>query len=93
MGIRMAVGATRVDIVKLVQSEVAKLLLFGCVLGLAGAAVLTRAIEGLVFGAEALELASFLLAPATVLAAGLAAGLLPALRASRTSPLRVLGSE
>jgi putative ABC transport system permease protein len=93
MGIRMAVGATRVDIVKLVQSEVAKLLLLGCVLGLAGAAVLTRAIEGLVFGAEALDLASFLLAPATVVAAGLAAGLLPALRASRTSPLRVLGWE
>jgi ABC-type antimicrobial peptide transport system permease subunit len=93
LGIRISVGASGRDILKLVQGELAKLLLAGCLIGLAAAAVLGQALSRLAFGAAAFDAVSFALAAVTVLLAGLGAGLVPALRAARTNPLTALGSE
>jgi putative ABC transport system permease protein len=93
MGIRVSLGATRRAIVRLVQGELATLLLVGSILGLVGAVALTSMLEGLVFGATGFEIGSLLVALVTVVAMGLGAGLLPALRASKTNPIEVLGSE
>jgi ABC-type antimicrobial peptide transport system permease subunit len=90
IGVRMALGATRGSIVRLVLREVAMLLLPGCAVGAIAAAGLTRFASSFLFGVTPTDPAAFALAACALASATLAAGYLPALRAARVEPMAAL---
>jgi ABC-type antimicrobial peptide transport system permease subunit len=93
LGVRMALGATRGNIVKLVLREVAMLLVTGCAAGCIAAVCLTRFAKGMLFGVTPTDPVAFLLAACALATATLAAGYLPALRAARIDPMAALRHE
>ena len=93
IGIRMALGAARAEVLRLVVGRGLSMAVAGIALGLSGAALLTRAVEKLLFEVSPLDVVTFVVTPALVLAATLAACYLPALRASRVDPATVLRTE
>jgi len=93
IGIRMALGAKRRDIVGLVLREVVLLAIAGAAAGLAGAAVAGRAIESQLFGVRPLDPLVLTAAPAILGLVALGAAFLPALRATRIQPLQALRHE
>jgi ABC-type antimicrobial peptide transport system permease subunit len=93
LGVRMALGATRANIVTLVLREVAVLLVPGCAGGCVAAVCLTRYAKSMLFGVTPTDPVAFALAAGALAAATLAAGFLPALRASRIDPMTALRHE
>ena len=93
IGIRMALGARRQDILGSVIRAGMKLVAIGLAFGLAGAWFLTRLIESLLYGITAVDPATFAGAGLLFLAIGVAACYLPAQRASRVDPLVALRYE
>jgi predicted permease len=90
IGVRMALGASRGSIVRLVLREVAMLLLPGCAVGAIAAACLTRFASSFLFGVTPTDPTAFALAACALASATLAAGYLPALRAARVEPMAAL---
>jgi putative ABC transport system permease protein len=86
LGVRLALGATRGDVFRLVFADGSRLLLAGIGIGMAGAAVIAPALQTLLFGVEPLDAATFAAMCAVVLATAALAILMPALRAARLSP-------
>ncbi len=93
IGIRVALGARRGDVLRLVLQEGLAVTVVGVALGLAGAAAASRALESFLFGVSATDAATWTLAPAGLAAVALAASYLPARRAARVDPLRALHYE
>ena len=93
IGLRMALGADRADVLKLVLKEGFKLTAIGLVVGLAGAVALTRSLSTLLFGVQATDPASFVAVSAVLLSVGLLASYLPARRATKVDPLVALRNE
>lgn len=92
-GIRMALGAGRADILGIVLGHGLVLTAVGTVLGVGGALLLTRLLTRLLFQVSPLDLTSFLSSVVLLGLISLAAFLLPALRAARLNPMRVLRGE
>jgi predicted permease len=90
LGIRMAIGAQRRDVLALVVFGGLKLVALGIALGLAGALMLTRLLSSLLFGVTAHDPLAFAGNALLLGAVALAACLLPALRATRVDPLLAL---
>jgi putative ABC transport system permease protein len=90
MGVRLALGARRSDVLTLVLREGATLTLAGIVLGLVGAFWLTQWLSNLLFAVDPRDASTFLVALLGTVLVALAACLLPALRATRVDPLRSL---
>ncbi|MEM6792656.1 MAG: ABC transporter permease [Acidobacteriota bacterium] len=93
IGIRMALGAQRSAVHGSILAEGLRLAAAGVVLGWVLAAASSRLLASLLFGVEALDPASFLVAPAVLLAVAALATSLPALRASRLEPTEALRSD
>ncbi|HUJ22906.1 MAG TPA: ABC transporter permease [Bryobacteraceae bacterium] len=93
IGLRMALGASRGGIVALVLGEVAVMLAAGCLLGGAAALALTGLTRAMLFGVTPTEPAVFVVAAVILGTAALAAGWLPARRASRVDPMAALRHE
>jgi ABC-type antimicrobial peptide transport system permease subunit len=93
IGIRMALGATRGDVLRLVVGESVRRAGAGLAAGLLGAAFLTRLLRGLLFGVAPIDAATFAGTAALIGAIALAAAYLPARRASRIEPLAALREE
>jgi putative ABC transport system permease protein len=93
IGIRMAVGAQRADVLRLVLSGGLKLVTLGVVLGLAGAFALTRLLQGLLFGVTAHDPLVFIGNAGLLLVVATLACALPALRASRVDPMATLRAD
>jgi predicted permease len=93
MGIRMALGADRDAIRRLVVWQGLRLVLLGLAIGLVAAFGLSRLMQSLLFDVKALDPAAFLTAPLVLFAVALAALWLPALRASRIDPIEALRTE
>jgi putative ABC transport system permease protein len=93
IGIRMAVGAQRADVLRLVLSGGLKLVVLGVVLGLAGALALTRLLQGLLFGVTGHDPLVFAGNAALLLVVATLACALPALRASRVDPMATLRAD
>jgi ABC-type antimicrobial peptide transport system permease subunit len=93
IGIRMAVGAGKGDILTLVLREVALVAGIGFVMGAAGSAALARMAEGLVFGIKAGDLRIELAAAAILAVVVLSSAWLPARRAALTDPMSALRNE
>lgn len=92
IGIRLALGAERTDILRLVVGNGAKLIGAGILIGVASAFALQRLVSTILFGVTAADSAS-VLAVATLATVALAACYVPALRAMRVSPLKALRFE
>jgi putative ABC transport system permease protein len=97
MGIRMALGAARGRVVRLVMSEALLLVAAGLVLGVPAALIVGRLaasrVSGLLFGLRATDPITMALAVVVLLAAGATAAYLPAARASRVDPLVALRGD
>jgi putative ABC transport system permease protein len=93
IGVRSALGAQPRQTFSLVVAGALKLVMAGVIAGLAGAAAMGRSFESLLFGVSAVDPATYVAAGLAVIAVGLAAAALPALRASRIDPVRALRQE
>jgi ABC-type antimicrobial peptide transport system permease subunit len=90
LGVRTALGASRSNLLGLVLREGLVVTTLGIVLGIVGAAGVSRLMQGALFGVTPLDPISFALAPAVLLPVALAACLVPALRAARVGPAEAL---
>jgi putative ABC transport system permease protein len=90
LGVRIALGATPQDIRALVTRQGGRLAAVGIAIGIAGAAVTSRGLGALLFGVSATDPATYAIAAAALVAAGIAAAYLPARRASRIDPVVLL---
>lgn len=93
IGIRMALGAGRRDVRRMVLRQGGILAGIGVVVGLIAAVGLTRLMSSLLYGVEATDPVTFGAVAALLVAVALVASYLPALRASRTDPLEALRFE
>lgn len=93
IGIRMALGAQRPQILSRVLRDGLRPAVFGLVLGLLASIGLTRLIASELFGTQPLDPAVLALVSAVLLAVAAAACVIPAWRASRIDPVRALRME
>ena len=93
MGIRLALGANRSQVLGMVFRQGVSLAGVGIVVGLIGAFALTRLMQGLLYGVRPNDPIRFVAVAATLLLIALAASFLPARRATRVSPTTTLGAR
>lgn len=93
MGVRLALGATRGEVVMLVLRQGLSTVGMGVVLGMAGAFGLTRLLEHLLYSVSALDPVAFVAAPVMLVGVALASTWLPAWRASRVDPMVALRAD
>ena len=93
IGVRMALGATPVGMLRLILSESLRLILFGVVIGVAAALGLTRMLGSLLYGITSTDPVIFLSVTALLVSIALAACLIPARRAMRIDPMAALRHE
>jgi predicted permease len=93
IGIRMAIGAQRRDVLGLVLMGGVRLVALGVALGLAGAFALTRVLDSLLFGVTAHDPVVFAGNAALLIVVAAVACVFPALRATRVDPLIALRAE
>ena len=93
IGIRMALGATARNVVGRVVTHALWMIAGGLALGLVASALLTRVTSSLLFEVSALDPAVFIGAGAAMLAVGVFASLIPAVRAARVDPTTALRAE
>jgi putative ABC transport system permease protein len=92
-GVRMALGAQRSDVLRIVLRQGAALAIVGAVLGCVGASLVTRVLEGLLFEVSRFDAITFATTTAALIAVALVASWLPARRATSVSPVRALHYE
>jgi putative ABC transport system permease protein len=93
IGVRMALGAQSVDVVRLVVRHGLKLASFGLFLGFVAALFLTALLRPVLYGVSRFDLASFMGVGLTLLIIGVLACWLPARRATRVNPVEALRAE
>jgi putative ABC transport system permease protein len=93
IGILVALGARRENILTLVVRQGMQLTLVGIFAGLLGAVALTRVIASLLFGVTATDAATFLAVPTLLAVVAFAATVIPAWRASKVDPMVALREE
>jgi putative ABC transport system permease protein len=92
-GVRLALGATPSDVLGIVLAKMARITVGGVGLGLFAAALLSRSLEGLLFGVKALDALTFAIVAAIGVATAMIASAVPAYRAARVDPLVALRYE
>jgi putative ABC transport system permease protein len=93
IGVRMALGAQRNDVLRLVLGHGAKMALIGVAAGIAASLALTRLMAKLLFGVSAYDPLTFLAVACLLVAVALAAAYIPARRAMRVDPMIALRYE
>ena len=93
IGVRMALGARRTDVFRMVLSEAFRMVALGLILGLGSAAALSRYLATLFFGVSATSAATYLGVAVGMIAVALIASLLPAWRAVQVNPVTALRCE
>jgi putative ABC transport system permease protein len=93
IGIRMALGASNQDVVRMILTDGLKPILFGVVLGLGAALALSRVVSSLIYGVRATDPLTFAAVALLLLIVGIFATIIPAYRATRIEPVRILREE
>jgi putative ABC transport system permease protein len=93
IGLRMALGASRGDIFRLVAGEGIRVIITGIGVGLIGAITAGKAMSSLIYGVSARDPATFTIAAVLLLMVALAACVFPGLRAARLLPMVALRHE
>jgi putative ABC transport system permease protein len=93
IGLRLAIGAERVAVVRMVLSQAVRLGAVGLMIGVPGALAFTGVLRTLLFEIEPTDPLTFVLAGSVLLVTILTASLLPSLRAARVDPLVALRHE
>jgi ABC-type antimicrobial peptide transport system permease subunit len=93
LGVRIALGATKSNVRRLIVGQGLKLVLSGLVIGLVSALALKRVIGKLLFGVSPTDPRTFLVIALLMIAVALLACWIPARRATKVDPLSALRSE
>jgi predicted permease len=93
MGIRIALGATRRDIIRLFLGQSLRVVVVGLALGLGVAFALTRFLSSSLYEVRSLDPATFVMVPALFLVAALVASFVPAQQAANADPMIILRRE
>jgi putative ABC transport system permease protein len=93
IGVRLALGATSHNVMRLMMGRGAGVTAAGAVAGACGALVLMRLLASMLFGVTAHDPAVFVAAPLALIAVALAACAMPAWRATRVDPVTILRAE
>jgi len=93
IGIRMALGASHTDVLKLVVVDGMKPILIGIAIGVAVSLALGRLVVSLIFGVKPTDPLTFISVALLLIIVGLVANTLPAFRATRVDPTRTLREE
>jgi ABC-type antimicrobial peptide transport system permease subunit len=93
IGVRMALGAGRGDILRLVMGKSLRLIVCGTVVGLVGAGAVSRVLASLLFGVGPRDPITFVLVALLLIVVALLATLIPARSASRVDPIVALRCE
>jgi predicted permease len=93
VGIRIALGAQRIDILRMALSEGMQIVAIGLATGLAGAAIMTRLFRSMLFNVAPADPITFATAAAILAAVALMACYIPAQRATQVDPLAALREE
>ena len=93
IGIRMAIGAQRKDVLRLILGQGAKMALIGVAVGVAGSLALTQVMTKLLFGVSAYDPLTFVAVACLLILVPLAACYIPARRAMRVDPMVALRYE
>ncbi|MFI5170055.1 MAG: FtsX-like permease family protein, partial [Vicinamibacterales bacterium] len=91
--VRMALGAQRADVLRLVLGQGSRLALVGVGVGALLAALVGSVFSALLYGVSALDPLAYAVAASVLLAVAAAANLVPALTAARVEPMRALRNE
>jgi predicted permease len=93
LGVRVALGATTWDVMRMVLVEAFELAAAGVVFGVAGALAMTRLMKALLFGVTPTDPATFVSIAGLLLLTALAGSYIPARRATRVDPIATLRSD
>jgi predicted permease len=93
IGVRMALGAERRDVLRLVLTRALRIVVAGLIVGLAGAAGVTRVLQRFLFGVTPTDPIAFTVVTLLLMAVALMAAWLPARRATRIDPCAALRAE
>ncbi len=93
IGIRMALGASHSDVLKMVIADGLKPILLGVGIGFAAALALGRVVSSLLYGVHSTDPLTFAMVALLLVAVGLLATVVPAYRATRVEPIRTLREE
>jgi putative ABC transport system permease protein len=93
IGIRMALGAARDDVVRMVVGQALRLTAIGVGIGLAAAYAVTRLMASLLFGVSASDPPTFIGVAVILAASGIVAAWVPTMRATRVDPMVALRAE
>lgn len=93
IGLRLALGANRLDILRMILSHAARLAMLGVAVGIAGAAALSKYIAGILYGVPAHDPWTYVIVCSSLIVVALAAAYVPARGAMELEPLSVLRRE
>jgi ABC-type antimicrobial peptide transport system permease subunit len=93
IGIRMALGASHSDVLKMVVADGMKPILLGVGIGFAVALALGRVVSSLIYGVRPTDPMTFAAVSSLLIAVGVLATIVPAYRAMRVEPVRTLRDE
>ncbi|HLK17589.1 MAG TPA: FtsX-like permease family protein, partial [Bryobacteraceae bacterium] len=93
IGLRVALGAQRKDVLTLILGRGLALATTGVVIGLAASVYLTKYLSSLLFGVQPLDAATFASVPVVLLLVSLIASSIPAYRAARVDPMKALRDQ
>lgn len=93
VGIRMALGAERGQVLRMILRQGGRLAIVGVALGVAASAAVARVLESLLYGVSGFDPLAYCTASGLLLLVASVANLVPALAAARIDPVRALRSE
>lgn len=93
IGVRMALGASAIEVMRLILSQSLRMICVGVALGIAGSVATGRLLERFITGLKQADVLTFSTMSFVLLAAALLASFIPARRASRIDPMKALRQE